>query len=83
LQRLNSIEASSRAKINFLEALFRFHSQQGNGRITVPSVNHKSLDLWLLRKEVQKLGGYDTVRLSLIAQLVVDNFAGVEEQKVG
>jgi hypothetical protein len=62
LQRLNSIEASSRAKINFLEQLYRFHKQQGNPRVSVPTINHKPLDLWLLRKEVTKLGGYDQVR---------------------
>ncbi|KAF8165656.1 jumonji superfamily protein [Crassisporium funariophilum] len=61
LQRLNSIEASSRAKLNFLEQLYRFHKQQGNPRVVVPTINHKPLDLWLLRKEVQKLGGYDAV----------------------
>ncbi|EGO02116.1 hypothetical protein SERLA73DRAFT_159163 [Serpula lacrymans var. lacrymans S7.3] len=61
LQRLNSIEASSRAKINFLEQLYRFHKQQGNSRVSVPTINHKPLDLWLLRKEVHKLGGYDAV----------------------
>lgn len=61
LQRLNSIEASSRAKLNFLEQLYRFHKQQGNPRVLVPTINHKPLDLWLLRKEVQKMGGYDAV----------------------
>ncbi|OAX43353.1 hypothetical protein K503DRAFT_765912 [Rhizopogon vinicolor AM-OR11-026] len=61
LQRLNSIEASSRAKVNFLEQLYRFHKQQGNPRVSVPTINHKPLDLWLLRKEVQKLGGYEAV----------------------
>ncbi|KAI0355366.1 hypothetical protein OH77DRAFT_1479882 [Trametes cingulata] len=61
LQRLNSIEASSRAKVNFLEQLYRFHKQQGNPRVSVPTINHKPLDLWLLRKEVHKLGGYDVV----------------------
>ena len=61
LQRLNSIEASSRAKVNFLEKLYRFHKQQGNPRVSVPTINHKPLDLWLLRKEVLKLGGYDAV----------------------
>ncbi|KAL4256714.1 [histone H3]-trimethyl-L-lysine(4) demethylase [Pleurotus pulmonarius] len=61
LQRLNSIEASSRAKLNFLEQLYRFHKQQGNPRVVVPTINHKPLDLWLLRKEVHKLGGYDAV----------------------
>ena len=61
LQCLNSIEASSRAKVNFLEQLYRFHKQQGNPRVSVPTINNKSLDLWLLRKEVHKLGGYDVV----------------------
>ncbi|KAF9236221.1 PLU-1-like protein-domain-containing protein [Melanogaster broomeanus] len=61
LQRLNSIEASSRAKVNFLEQLYRFHKQQGNSRVSVPTINHKHLDLWLLRKEVHKLGGYEAV----------------------
>ncbi|KIK96126.1 hypothetical protein PAXRUDRAFT_826282 [Paxillus rubicundulus Ve08.2h10] len=61
LQRLNSIEASSRAKVNFLEQLYRFHKQQGNPRVSVPTINHKPLDLWLLRKEVHNLGGYEAV----------------------
>lgn len=61
LQRLNSIEASSRAKFNFLEQLYQFHHQQGNSHIAVPTINHKYLDLWLLRKEVQSLGGYEAV----------------------
>ncbi|KAJ3826753.1 jumonji superfamily protein [Lentinula raphanica] len=61
LQRLNSIEASSRAKLNFLEQLYRFHKQQGIPRVAIPTINHKPLDLWLLRKEVHKLGGYDAV----------------------
>ena len=45
----------------FLESLYRFHKQEGNPRVSVPTINHKPLDLWLLRKEVQKLGGYDSV----------------------
>ena len=61
LQRLNSIEASSRAKLNFLEALYRFHQQQGNPRVSLPTINNKPLDLWLLRKHVHNLGGYDEV----------------------
>ena len=60
-QRLNSIEASSRAKVNFLEQLYRFHKQQGNPRVSVPTINHKPLDLWTLRKEVHRLGGYEAV----------------------
>ncbi|PPR02653.1 hypothetical protein CVT24_002136 [Panaeolus cyanescens] len=74
LQRLNSIEASSRAKLNFLEQLYQFHQQQGNPRVAVPTINHKPVDLWLLRKEVQKLGGYEAVskgkKWSLLGQLL-------------
>ncbi|KDQ08859.1 hypothetical protein BOTBODRAFT_148481 [Botryobasidium botryosum FD-172 SS1] len=61
VQRLNSIEASSRSKINFLEQLYRFHDQQVHSRPTVPTISHKALDLWLLRKEVHKRGGFDGV----------------------
>jgi histone demethylase JARID1 len=61
LQRLNSIEAASRAKINFLEQLSMFHKQQGDTNAHVPVVNHKLLDLWRLRKEVNTLGGIDEV----------------------
>ncbi|THH17430.1 hypothetical protein EW146_g3371 [Bondarzewia mesenterica] len=61
LQRLNNIEASSRAKINYLEQLYRFHQQQGNNRVVVPTINNKPLDVWLLRKEVHALGGYEAV----------------------
>ncbi|KAF8592639.1 hypothetical protein K439DRAFT_1378881 [Ramaria rubella] len=64
VQRLNSIEAASRAKLNFLEQLYRFHKQQGNSRVSIPTINHKPLDIWLLRKEVQNLGGYDVVTKS-------------------
>ncbi|TFY73470.1 hypothetical protein EWM64_g10542, partial [Hericium alpestre] len=60
-ERLNSIEASSRAKVNYLEQLYRFHQQQGNTRVSVPTINNKPLDLWLLRKEVKKLGGHEAV----------------------
>ncbi|KAJ7639289.1 jumonji superfamily protein [Roridomyces roridus] len=61
LQRLNSVEASSRAKINFLEQLYVWHQQQGNPRVSVPTINNKPLDLYQLRKEVRKLGGFYAV----------------------
>ncbi|KAH8830972.1 PLU-1-like protein-domain-containing protein [Flagelloscypha sp. PMI_526] len=48
-------------ELNFLEQLYRYHKQQGNPRVAVPTINHKPLDLWLLRKEVKRLGGYDEV----------------------
>ncbi|KAL1409908.1 hypothetical protein Q8F55_003907 [Vanrija albida] len=61
LQRLNSIEAASRAKINFLEQLSMFHLQQGDSKAHIPVIDRKLLDLWRLRKEVNKLGGIDEV----------------------
>lgn len=41
-----------------MEQLYRYHKQQGNPRVSVPTINQNPLDLWLLRKEVHKLGGY-------------------------
>ncbi|KAG9091258.1 hypothetical protein FS749_016673 [Ceratobasidium sp. UAMH 11750] len=60
LQWLNSIEALSRAKISFLEQLYCYH-EQGASKVSVPMINHQPLDLWLLRREVQRRGGYDVV----------------------
>jgi histone demethylase JARID1 len=62
VQRLNSIEAASRAKMTFLEQLYRYHHQVGNTRVAVPTINNKPLDLWLLRKMVEENGGFETVR---------------------
>lgn len=61
LQRLNSIEAASRAKINFLEQLSMYHKQQGDTHAFIPRIEHRLLDLWRLRKEVNNLGGVDEV----------------------
>jgi len=58
LQRLNSLEAASRAKVNFLEQLTMYHLQQGDSRVTIPVIDRKPIDLWQLRKEVNKVGGY-------------------------
>ncbi|KAF8313245.1 hypothetical protein DL93DRAFT_1185349 [Clavulina sp. PMI_390] len=60
VQQLNSIEASSRAKLNFLEQLYRFHDQ-GLNPPTVPTIAHRAVDLWILRKEVHKRGGFENV----------------------
>lgn len=73
LQRLNSMEAASRAKINFLEQLSMFHQQQGDATAYIPRIEHRLLDLWQLRKEVNRLGGVDEVnRLKAWTKLTVD-----------
>lgn len=63
LQRLNSLEATSRAKFNFLEQLYMFHKQQGNPGVTIPVIDQKPLDIWALRKQVANLGGAEQVSL--------------------
>ena len=85
MQRLNQVEASSRAKISFLEQLYRYHKQHGQMRIIVPTINHATLDLWLLRKEVQKLGGFTTVctPVPLLLYCLTDIPGDRREQVVG
>lgn len=56
-QTINSLEAASRAKVNFLEQLTMFHNQQGDASVSIPLIDRKPLDLWRLRKEVHKAGG--------------------------
>ncbi|WVF70046.1 hypothetical protein IAT40_004833 [Kwoniella sp. CBS 6097] len=58
LQRLNQLEAASRAKINFLEQLSMFHNQSSESEISIPTIDRQPLDVWKLRKEVNKAGGY-------------------------
>nr|XP_018265761.1 uncharacterized protein I303_02134 [Kwoniella dejecticola CBS 10117]OBR87919.1 hypothetical protein I303_02134 [Kwoniella dejecticola CBS 10117] len=58
LQRLNKLEAASRAKINFLDQLSMFHNQSSENEISIPRIEREPLDLWKLRKEVNKSGGY-------------------------
>lgn len=61
LQQLNSMEASARASLNFLEQLYLFHRQQGSSGISIPTIGNKPLDMWKLKREVSNLGGYATV----------------------
>ncbi|WVQ84008.1 hypothetical protein IAT38_006153 [Cryptococcus sp. DSM 104549] len=58
LQRLNQLEAASRAKVNFLEQLSMFHMQQGDAQVSIPLIDRQPLDVWKLRREVNKAGGY-------------------------
>ncbi|GAA6027065.1 hypothetical protein JCM8097_006083 [Rhodosporidiobolus ruineniae] len=62
LQQLNSMEASARASINFLEQLYLFHRQQGTSNsMTIPNLAGKPVDLYKLQLTVNNLGGYDGV----------------------
>ncbi|GAA6061785.1 hypothetical protein JCM10212_001391 [Sporobolomyces blumeae] len=61
LQQLNSMEASARASLNFLEQLYLFHRQHGSSGMVIPSIMGKAVDLWRLKREVGNLGGYFAV----------------------
>ncbi|BGP37972.1 hypothetical protein JCM10449v2_001899 [Rhodotorula kratochvilovae] len=61
LQQLNSMEASARASLNFLEQLYLFHRQQGSSGMTLPAIGGKPVDMWRLKREVTDLGGYHAV----------------------
>lgn len=78
LQSLNSMEASARASINFLEQLHIYHRQHGNAPMSIPTISEKPLDLWKLRKEVQAAGGYAKVRiiLSIHSRINTDEMNG-------
>ena len=61
LQRLNSLEATSRAAMNLLEQLTMFHLQQGDPKVEIPLIDKKRLNLWKLRKEVNRAGGHHVI----------------------
>ncbi|KAJ3322522.1 hypothetical protein HDU76_013854 [Blyttiomyces sp. JEL0837] len=58
IQKLNSMEGSSRSLVNFLDQLEQFHQQMGTPFNRMPMLDRKPLDLLLLRKEVTSRGGF-------------------------
>ncbi|KAI1206852.1 PLU-1-like protein [Annulohypoxylon truncatum] len=60
-QELNSVEGSTRANLSYLDALARFHRQQGTNLNRLPYVDKKPLDLYRLKKAVESRGGFEKV----------------------
>ncbi|KAF2497114.1 histone demethylase JARID1D [Lophium mytilinum] len=60
-QELNSIEGGTRANLNYLDQLSKFHKQHGNNLNRFPSVDKRPLDLFKLKKAVETRGGFDKV----------------------
>lgn len=54
-------DAGTRANISYLDALAKFHRQQGNNLHRLPYVDKKPLDLYRLKKAVEARGGFDKV----------------------
>ncbi|TLD31105.1 hypothetical protein PspLS_02479 [Pyricularia sp. CBS 133598] len=59
-QELNSVEGSTRVNMNYVDALVKFHNQNGK-EIRLPYVDKKPLDLYRLKKAVENRGGFDKV----------------------
>ncbi|PSN75415.1 PLU-1-domain-containing protein [Corynespora cassiicola Philippines] len=60
-QELNSVEGGTRANLNYLDQLAKFHKQHGNSLTRFPSVDKRPLDLYKLKKAVETRGGFDRV----------------------
>ncbi|KAF2113688.1 histone demethylase JARID1D [Lophiotrema nucula] len=60
-QELNSIEGGTRANLNYLDQLQKFHKQHGNSLTRFPSVDKRPLDLYKLKKAVETRGGFERV----------------------
>ncbi|KAK6347123.1 hypothetical protein TWF696_007202 [Orbilia brochopaga] len=60
-QELNSVEGGTRANLNYLEQLNRYHAQHGMVLNRFPSVDKRPLDLYRLKKAVEIRGGFDKV----------------------
>ncbi|KUL92420.1 hypothetical protein ZTR_02263 [Talaromyces verruculosus] len=60
-QELNSVEGGTRANLNYLDQLAKFHKQHGTNLNRFPSVDKRPLDLYKLKKAVEVRGGFDQV----------------------
>lgn len=60
IQPLNELDAKTRVKLNFLDALFKFWDMQGM-TFKIPNVLRTPLDLHKLYKVVTKHGGFEEV----------------------
>lgn len=58
---MNSVEGGTRANLNYLDQLAKFHKQHGTTLNRFPSVDKKPLDLYRLKKAVDIRGGFNNV----------------------
>ncbi|GAB7364270.1 hypothetical protein MBLNU230_g4818t1 [Neophaeotheca triangularis] len=60
-QELNSVEGGNRVNNDYLDQLAKFHKQNGHNLNRFPSVDKRPLDLYRLKKTVERKGGFDNV----------------------
>ena len=56
VQRLNELSAEGRVAQNYVEQLEQFHAQQGHGRVHIPQLSHRPIDLYALKRAVAVCG---------------------------
>ncbi|KAK9728504.1 hypothetical protein K7432_000986 [Basidiobolus ranarum] len=61
IQKLNTLDGKTRANVNYLEQLYKFHRHNGTPVNKVPQLDHKPVDLYRLGKEVTARGGPEKV----------------------
>ncbi|KAL0095178.1 C5HC2-type zinc finger transcription factor [Phycomyces blakesleeanus] len=61
IQKLNSMEGETRANVNYLEQLSNFHISAGTPIHKIPQLDKRPIDLFKLKKEVARRGGYHIV----------------------
>jgi len=54
-------DIGTRANLNYLDQLSKFHKQHGHNLTRFPSVDKRPLDLYKLKKAVESRGGFDRV----------------------
>lgn len=58
------MEGETRANVNYLEQLYKFHRLHGHPVNKVPQLDKRPIDLFKLKKEVAQRGGYQNVSCS-------------------
>lgn len=56
-----TVRQGTRANLNYLDQLTKFHKQHGSNLTRFPSVDKRPLDLYKLKKAVETRGGFDQV----------------------
>ncbi|KAG0168879.1 hypothetical protein DFQ30_004217 [Apophysomyces sp. BC1015] len=61
IQKLNSMEGETRANVNYLGQLYKYHRLSGHPVNKIPQLDKRPIDLFKLKKEVAIRGGYQVV----------------------
>lgn len=81
------MEGETRANVNYLEQLYKFHRLHGHPINKVPQLDKRPIDLFRLKKEVARRGGYQKASIFFVFNTkqhhVNMSFVGYQAKKVG